>query len=95
MRYRLNVPSSLDFSALALDSVQNPGEITYLSEALEAVCVASGLSFEEIDADQDACLQVIAAWYQKHLDAGGARHPSADEILECLKRSSVSGFGGA
>ncbi|ADV02200.1 hypothetical protein [Simplicispira suum] len=90
MRYRLNIPNGLDFSALALMCSSDSEVFTYNSGPLEDVCAASGLAFAELDADPEESLRVIAAWYELHLANGGARHDAGDTAINAMSRCSLS-----
>ncbi len=85
MQYRLNIPSGLDFSALALEVQDESGEFTYNSAALESVCAASGLPFESVDSDPQESMAVIAAWYAKHRAVGGAPDAAGDAVLQAVE----------
>lgn len=92
MQYRLNIPSGLDFSTLRLDYTPASGEVTYNNGALESLCAASGLPYEDIDADAQESMNLIAAWYEKHRSVGGAHDEAGAAVLHAVNSQKETNF---
>ena len=77
----LMIPPELDFSALELALDPISGDISFNWEPLDQICAASGLDLDALmEESEDALSELITAWYEAHLAAGGA----PDEVQEYL-----------
>ena len=86
----LVIPPGLDFATLELALDPDSGDISFNWEPLEQICAASGLDLDAlIEESEDALSELITAWYEAHVEAGGA----PDDIQERLMREAEEDAG--
>jgi len=78
----LHIPPELDFAALALARDSVTGDITFEWAPLEQICAANALDPSMLEEeDSDIVSELIVAWYEAHLAAGGAPDPIQEGLL--------------
>ena len=81
----LVIPPGLDFATLELALDPHSGDISFNWEPLEQICEASGIDLDALmEESEDALSELITAWYEAHIEAGGA----PDDIQERLMREA-------
>lgn len=77
----LVIPDDVRFEDLQLARDPQNGDITFDWTPVERICAASGLDLARLeDPACDDLSELIVAWYEAHLAAGGA----PDEVQEAL-----------
>jgi hypothetical protein len=78
----LVIPEGLDFGALELSRDRRTGDLSFNWEPVEQICVASGLDLDAlIEESEENLSELIQAWYEAHLAAGGAADPVQETLL--------------
>lgn len=79
----LVIPPDLDFAALELALDPESGDLSFNWEPLEVICAASGLDLDALlDESEDNLSELISAWYEAQLAAGGAPDPVQEQLLQ-------------
>ena len=79
----LVIPEGLEFSALELALDTRTGDLSFNWEPLELICAASGLDLDAlIEESDDALSELINAWYEAHVAAGGAPDDVQERLLK-------------
>jgi hypothetical protein len=91
---RATIPEGLSFADLHLSRDAEDGAVVFAMEPIEAICEASGLDIEEVvEGPEPTICVLIAAWYEFHLQNGGAPDPVQEDFLEETRLELERGHG--
>jgi hypothetical protein len=74
------IPSEVDFSDLQL-AYENDGDISFNSAVFKHVCLANGITQNDIASSNDGVGGFVAKWYVAHIRAGGEKDPVAEDMI--------------
>ena len=94
MELRATIPEGINFADLHLSRDTEDGAVVFAMEPIEAICEASGLDIEQVvEGPEPMICVLIAAWYQIHLQRGGAPYPVQEDFLEEARLELERGYG--
>lgn len=94
LQVHATIPESVHFEDLHLSRNADDGHVVFDLEPIEAICQASGLDFEDfVNGPEGMVGAFIAAWYQIHLQQGGAPDPVQEDLLEEVRLEEERGGG--
>lgn len=82
IQIKITIPPDINFSDLKLSRDPSTGEVEFEWAPIEKLC-----AFNELDINiykkchEDNVAGLIFAWYIEHLNAGGDRDPTQDQII--------------
>lgn len=89
---RISIPDGLTFADLRLARDPATGDVSFATDVIERVEAASGLPAGFfMGQDEDALADLITTWYARHLAAGGARDPVADDLIAEVRAEDAAG----
>lgn len=78
----LTIPPDVTFSDLNLQRDSVTGDLTFEWAPIERICEASGIKPEDLmEKSEETFPELLIAWYQVHLDNGGAPDRVEEQIL--------------
>ena len=90
---KLVIPDGLDYANLQLKRDAD-GHVSFDWSPIEKICIASGIDIAVFrDAHEDNVSALLVAWYQAHLDAGGAHDPVQDDMIAETLLEDLHGDG--
>ena len=90
----ISIPAGLDFSALRRARDPGTGDVSFDTRVIERIEAASGLPAGFfMGQDEDALATLITTWYDRHIAAGGARDPIADDLIAEVRAEDAAGQG--
>lgn len=88
---RIQIPADVSFSDLGLSRTQDGG-VEFRWEPIERICTASGLDIELLrSAPEDNITGLLVTWYHAHLQQGGARDATADDLIAEVQAEEAAG----
>lgn len=79
----LVIPEDLTFAMLELARDRRTGDLSFNWEPIERICAASDLDLDTLLAESGENLsELILAWYEAHLAAGGPPDPVQESLLQ-------------
>lgn len=90
----ISIPEGLAFADLRLTRDPGTGDVSFDTRVIERIEAASGLPAGFfMGQDEDALAALITAWYDRHIAAGGARDPVADDLIAEVRAEDAAGQG--
>jgi hypothetical protein len=86
----LFVPRNITFADLGLARATT-GTITFNWWPLEAICDANGFDFEVFKEGHEDVGTLLISWYLSHLEMGGDKDPTAEELIAEVRMECESG----
>jgi hypothetical protein len=88
----LTIPPDVNFSDLNLQRDSVTGDLTFEWAPIERICEASGIKPEDLmEKSEETFPELLIAWYQVHLDNGGAPDRVEEQILAEVEAEIIYG----
>lgn len=93
---QVTIPDGVEFADLHLSRNVDDGLVRFAMAPIAAICEASTLDLGEImEGPQPLVGLLIAAWYEAHIQQGGAPDPVQEDLMEEARLELEHGGGFA
>lgn len=88
----ISIPEGVSFADLHLARDPGTGDVSFDTAVIELIERESGLPHGFfMGQDEDALGELISTWYNRHIAAGGARDPVADDLIAEVGAEDAAG----
>ena len=88
----ISIPAGMVFADLRLARAPQTGNVSFDTAVIERIEAESSLPAGFfMSQDEDALASLITTWYERHIAAGGARDPVADDLIAAVRAEDVAG----
>lgn len=86
------VPEGVDFANLKL-ARDSDGHVSFDWHPIEAICTANNIDITYFRNSADAVAEFVNAWYERHIEHGGAPDKVQEQLREEVLLEDKFGYG--